>query len=211
MGAYGYRGFYERKPRFLQSVPYAAANLRRLQSAGLPVDLPELARVFERIAEEWSAPASESEVGAGLTVQVHSFSFRRGYPEDVTGHGGFVFDCRALPNPGRLAEFQTSTGRGRDVAEFLEAEPALGPFWEHVKELTEAQVEAFLARRFASLSVAFGCTGGQHRSVYMAERLGRHLASRFPEVRVRVEHREEPYWPTAPAAAETTAATSWMP
>ena len=122
-----------------------------------------------------------------------------------------MFDCRALPNPGRLPEFRTSTGRGRDVAEFLEAQPALDLFWEHVRELTEAQVEAFLGRRFTSLSVAFGCTGGQHRSVYMAERLGRHLAARFPEARVRVEHREEPYWPAAPAAAETTAATTWMP
>jgi len=211
MGAYGYRGFYERKPRFLQSVPYAAANLRRLLQSGLPVELPELARMFERIAEEWGASPASGEDGAGLTVQVHSFSFRRGYPEDVGGHGGFVFDCRALPNPGRIEEYRASTGRGRDVADFLEAEPDLRPFWDHVRALVEAQVEVFRARGFSSLAVAFGCTGGQHRSVYLAEKLARHLGSRYPDIKVRVAHREEPYWPSGDAAAEATAATTWMP
>jgi aminoglycoside/choline kinase family phosphotransferase len=211
MGAYGYRGFFERKPRFLQSVPYAAANLRRLLDAGLPVELPELSRTFERIAEEWGAPASGTQDGTGLTVQVHSFSFRRGYPEDVGGHGGFVFDCRALPNPGRHEEYRRSTGRGADVAAYLEAEPETGPFWDHVRGLVEAQIEVFLTRGFSSLSVAFGCTGGQHRSVYLAEKLARHLGARHPDVKVRVAHREEPYWPSAEAPAETAAAATWMP
>jgi RNase adaptor protein for sRNA GlmZ degradation len=177
----------------------------------MPVDLPELSKTFERIAEEWGAPPSGTQDGTGLTVQVHSFSFRRGYPEDVGGHGGFVFDCRALPNPGRHEEYRRSTGRGADVAAYLEAEPETGPFWDHVRGLVEAQIEVFLTRGFSSLSVAFGCTGGQHRSVYLAEKLARHLGARHPDVKVRVAHREEPYWPSAEAPAETAAAATWMP
>jgi RNase adaptor protein for sRNA GlmZ degradation len=97
------------------------------------------------------------------------------------------------------------------VADFLEAEPDLRPFWDHVRALVEAQVEVFRARGFSSLAVAFGCTGGQHRSVYLAEKLARHLGSRYPDIKVRVAHREEPYWPSGDAAAEATAATTWMP
>jgi hypothetical protein len=211
MGAYGYRGFFERKSRFLQSVPYAAANIRRLLERGLPVALPELERAFGRIVREWAAPPSPDADVSGLTVHVHSFSYRRGYPEDVGGHGGgFVFDCRALPNPGRLEEYRSATGRTAAVAGFLEAEPGFAPFWESVRTLVDGQVDVYRERGFTSLSIAFGCTGGQHRSVYLAERLGRHLESRFPDVRVRIAHREEDYWP-AEAGRETTAAATWMP
>jgi RNase adaptor protein for sRNA GlmZ degradation len=97
------------------------------------------------------------------------------------------------------------------VAAYLEAEPELAPFWNHVRGLVEAQVEVFLDRGFSSLSVAFGCTGGQHRSVYLSEKLARHLGSRHPDVKVRVAHREEPYWPSAETPAETAAAATWMP
>jgi aminoglycoside/choline kinase family phosphotransferase len=211
MGAYGYRGFFERKPRFLQSVPYAAANIRRLLEEGLPVELPELRRAFERVVADWAAPPPGEESPAGLTVRIQSFSYRRGYPEDVEGHGGgFVFDCRALPNPGRLEEFAGATGRTEAVARYLESEPALGLFWESVRSLVDAQIAAYRERRFTSLAIAFGCTGGQHRSVYLAERLARHVASRFPEVRVRLVHREEPHWPS-PRAVEPAAAATWMP
>ncbi|HJR52911.1 MAG TPA: RNase adapter RapZ [Gemmatimonadota bacterium] len=211
MGAYGYRGFFERKPRFLQSVPYAAANIRRLLEEGLPVELPELARAFERIVAEWAAPPPGDESASGLTVRVQSFSYRRGYPEDVEGHGGgFVFDCRALPNPGRLEEFAGATGRTETVARFLESEPGFEPFWNSVRSLVDAQIEVYRERRFTSLAIAFGCTGGQHRSVYLAEKLARHIESRFPDVRVRLVHREEPYWPS-PRAEESTAAATWMP
>jgi aminoglycoside/choline kinase family phosphotransferase len=212
MGAYGYRGFFERKPRFLQSVPYAATNIRRLLEQGLPVGLPELERAFERIVDEWAAPPSGEVASAGLTVHVHSFSYRRGYPQDVGGHGGgFVFDCRALPNPGRLEEYRTSTGRADAVARYLEAEPGFGPFWESVRTLVDAQVDVYRERGFTSLSIAFGCTGGQHRSVYLAEKLARHLEAGYPDMRVRIAHREETYWPAAEADQETTAAATWMP
>ncbi|HET6618090.1 MAG TPA: RNase adapter RapZ [Gemmatimonadota bacterium] len=212
LGAYGYRGFFERKPRFLQSVPYAAANIRRLLDQGLPIALPELEAAFGNIVADWAGPPESEAEGTGLTVHVESFSYRRGFPEDVAGHGGgFVFDCRALPNPGRLEEFRNSTGRSESVARFLEAEPGLEPFWDHVRGLVETQVEVYRSRGFTSLSIAFGCTGGQHRSVYFAEKLARHLATRFPDIRVRLHHREEPYWPAVEAGRPSAAAATWMP
>ena len=194
MGAYGYRGFFERKPRFLQSVPYAAGNIREILDEGLPIALPEVESVFRRIAEEWAHEAVEPEGGAGLTVLVHSFSYKRGYPEDVGHGGGFVFDCRALPNPGRLAEFAGLCGLDASVVGYLEQQAALEPYWASVRTLTENQIVTYLARGFTGLSVAFGCTGGQHRSVYLAERLGSWLRERFPQIQVRVLHREEPFW-----------------
>jgi len=211
MGAYGYRGFFERKPRFLQSVPYAAANIRRMLEDRLPVELPELRRSFERIVADWAAPPRGDDSAAGLTIRVQSFSYRRGYPEDLEGHGGgFVFDCRALPNPGRLEEFGMATGRTEAVARFLESEPGFLPFWESVRTLVDAQIDVYRARRFTSLAIAFGCTGGQHRSVYLAEKLARHIESRYPDVHVRLVHREEPHWPS-PRSGEPTAAATWMP
>jgi len=198
MGAYGYRGFFERKPRFLASVPYAARNLERLLDAGLPLALPELETVFRRIVEEWAGDRPDD--GDGLTVLVHSFSYRRGYPHDLTGHGGgYVFDCRALPNPGRLEEHRDTTGLDPEVAAWLEARSELEPFWEHTRALVDAQVDRYLERDFSRLTVCYGCTGGQHRSVYLAERLAHHLRERG-DLAVRVVHREAPSWPRRPAA-----------
>ncbi len=208
MGAYGYRGFFERKPRFLQSVPYAAANVRALVEGGLPVALPEVEAAFHRIAGEWAHEAVEADGAGGLTVHVTSFSYRRGYPHDLAGHGGgFVFDCRALPNPGRLPEFADRCGLDVPVAEYLERQEALEPYWSSVRTLAESQVETYLGRGFNSLSVAFGCTGGQHRSVYLAERLAGWLRERFPQIQVRLLHREEPFWRGARRAGEATAST----
>ncbi|HUP00057.1 MAG TPA: RNase adapter RapZ [Gemmatimonadota bacterium] len=195
MGAYGYRGFFERKPRFLESVPYAADNIRGLLAAGLPIRLPEIETTFHRIVEEWAHAPGEPGAEPGLTVHVQSFSYKRGYPQDTGGHGGgFVFDCRALLNPGRLPEFETMCGRDAGVVEWIESHTEVAPYWENIQALSEAQVEAYLAREFTSLSIAFGCTGGRHRSVYLAERLARHLAERFPQIQVRLVHHEEPHW-----------------
>jgi aminoglycoside/choline kinase family phosphotransferase len=207
LGAYGYRGFFERKPRFLQSVPYAAANLRKVLEKGLPIALPELETAFLRVAEAWAHDAVEPEAGRGLTVLVHSFSYRRGYPEDLSGHGGgFVFDCRALSNPGRLPEYSGLCGLDAPVVSYLEGQPVLATYWENVRSLVEGQVDTYLARGFTNLSIAFGCTGGQHRSVYLADRLGRWLRERFPQIQVQVLHREEPFWQrTAPSPAVTPA------
>ena len=195
LGAYGYRGFYERKPRFLQSVPFAARNLERLLTNGLPLEVPEMEQVFERIVDQW-AHRHEPDAPGGLTLRIQSFSYKRGYPDDAAGHGGgFVFDCRALPNPGRMLEYRTQSGLDGPVIRFLEGREELTSFWKNVRGIVDAQVEEYLRRGFESLTVTFGCTGGQHRSVYLAERLASHVRSRFPDVHVRVAHREKDRWP----------------
>ncbi|HET7230096.1 MAG TPA: RNase adapter RapZ, partial [Longimicrobium sp.] len=137
MGAYGYRGFFERKPRFLQSVPQAVRNLERILETGfVPVELPELRAVFERICASRSLRKSQPKAPPGLTVQVGSFSFKGGYPEDTGGHGGgFVFDVRAIHNPGRYAEYSPLCGCDEPVIEFLDGMPEVHEFWEHVSAL----------------------------------------------------------------------------
>jgi aminoglycoside/choline kinase family phosphotransferase len=190
MGAYGYRGFFERKRRFLESVPAAARNLEELLAAGLPLPLPELEAVFRRIVERWAPAARDAAPPSPLVVLVQSFSYRDGYPPDVEGHGGgFVFDCRALPNPHHVPVLRDLTGEAAAVADFLERTGEVQEFWESVRALTDAQVERYVARGFSSLTVSFGCTGGRHRSVYLAAKLAAHLRQRFPHVGVRLEHR----------------------
>src|SRR5262245_7141943 len=205
MGAYGYRGLFERKPRFLQSVPHAARNLAVMLDRGLPIALPELEAVFGRIVNAFAGSAHSTPV-QGLTVRIVSFSYRGGYPEDGTGHGGgYVFDCRALPNPGRQPEFAGVSGLDPEVIAFLENESDVHPFWDRVRTLVDAHVEDFRRRRFSDLSVAFGCTGGQHRSVYFAERLGKHLRARYPDVAVNIKHREAHSWKTAATVSSAAA------
>jgi aminoglycoside/choline kinase family phosphotransferase len=192
MGAYGYRGFYERKPRFLTSVPYAVANIASLLERGLDVDVPELEAVLRRVVERPDLARTEA-AEPGLTVTIGSFSYKRGIPADDTSHGGgFVFDCRAITNPGRREEYRDRTGLDPAVVAFLDDLPESAAFWESVRTLVDASVDTYLGRGFESLTVRFGCTGGQHRSVHFAEKLARHLE---PRVRVRVEHRERQHWP----------------
>jgi aminoglycoside/choline kinase family phosphotransferase len=213
MGAYGYRGFFERKPRFLQSVPYAAQNLAGILEQGLPVHLPELEGIFQRIVDEWHPHGRRTtDEGVGLQVRIGSFSYKEGYPRDEAGHGGgFVFDCRAIPNPGRHLEYSEKTGRDKDVIAYIERWPESEAFWRNVRELVDAQVQEYARRGFTSLSVHFGCTGGRHRSVYFAERLARHLTGIFPDVRVRLEHREASSWATAPEARTVDDVPSALP
>lgn len=210
MGTYGFRGLFEKRARFVRNVPAAAASLRDLTRGGLPVPLPELASVFGHITSRWGASEPETAeavepapAGAveptpdepGLTVHLYSFSYRGGYPEDTSGHGGgFVFDCRSLPNPGREEAYREMSGLDAAVVRYLEREAAVGTFWENARAMVDAGVKAYLQRGFSDLSVAYGCTGGQHRSVYFVERTARYLKERFPEVDVRVRHREAPLW-----------------
>jgi aminoglycoside/choline kinase family phosphotransferase len=195
MGAYGYRGFYERKTHFLQSVPYAIRNLERLlQDGGLPVALPALKEALQRIVAS-TRLREIAPVSAGLGVRIESFSYQQGYPVDDSGHGGgFVFDCRALPNPGREVRFAGLTGRDPAVVAWLEQHEETGRFLAEVGALLEPTLETYRRRNFTYLAVAFGCTGGQHRSVYCAEALAQALRGR-PGITVEVHHREAGRWP----------------
>jgi aminoglycoside/choline kinase family phosphotransferase len=189
MGAFGYRGFFERKRRFLESVPYAARNLDSLLDAGLPIALPELERVFRRIADRWARPDALGETLSDLTVLVQSFSYKDGYPTDMEGHGGgFVFDCRALPNPHDRPELRELTGDADDVVDWLERSERVQEFWENVRGIVDAHVADYVGRAFSSLTVSFGCTGGQHRSVFMAGKLAEYLCGRYPHISVRLSH-----------------------
>jgi len=190
LGAYGFRGFYERKAHFLQSVPYALKNLRwLLHNVELPIPLPALMNAFKSMvgSEKLQSVASETE---NLTVRIMSFSFHRGLPEDETGNGGgFVFDGRSLPNPGREERFKALTGKDAPVIEYLNQAEGVRQFLAHVGSLVDASVSNFQSRGFKNLMVSFGCTGGQHRSVYLAEQLAKHLRGRSG-VDVELHHRE---------------------
>jgi aminoglycoside/choline kinase family phosphotransferase len=190
LGAYGFRGFYQRKPHFLESVPYALKNIRwLLHNVKLPVALPTLAAAFQSMlaSPKLQAGASSSEK---LTVRVVSFSFHRGLPEDESGNGGgFVFDARSIPNPGREERFQALTGRDAPVIEYLEQQESARQFFANAMALVEASVSDYRQRGFKHLMVSFGCTGGQHRSVYFAEQAARRLRERG-DVEVVLEHRE---------------------
>ena len=190
LGAYGFRGFYERKVHFLQSVPYALKNLRWLvHHVTLPIALPALMDAFQGMlaSEELQSYGSSSE---GLTVRIFSFSFHGPTPVDKTGNGGgFVFDARSLPNPGREERFRALTGKDAAVIEYLNREESVHQFFSNVLALVDAGVTKYLSRGFNSLMVSFGCTGGQHRSVYLAEQLANHLRVR-DGVKVEVRHIE---------------------
>lgn len=190
LGAYGFRGFYERKTHFLESVPYALKNLRWLAAnVKLPIALPALMEALDRIATS-DKLAGLAAAAAPLTVRIFSFSFHQSMPVDSSGHGGgFVFDARSLPNPGREERFRAFTGKDTSVIEYLEREDSVRQYREHAFALVDASVAAYQARGFSSLMVSFGCTGGQHRSVYLAEQLARHLRGRAG-VEVIMRHQE---------------------
>lgn len=194
LGAYGYRGLYERKPYFIESIPLALANLHRLveNHTDLLIELPELHRIAQQLSSIQSITSIHSNSSDSLTVTVTSFSFKQGLPDDPSGNGGgHIFDCRALPNPGRYPEYKCYTGKDRPVIEFLQREPAVDEFLANVKGIVAQSVDKYLERRFTNLMVSFGCTGGQHRSVYFAEQTAAWLRHTYPQVNVVVKHREQ--------------------
>jgi aminoglycoside/choline kinase family phosphotransferase len=201
MGAYGYLGLYGRKPQFLARIPPAIRQLEGLLETGfLPIEVPELRRTFERLVAHESLRAEPPPPSKRLTVRVGSFSYKRGIPVDPSGHGGgFAFDCRALPNPGRLAEFAGLSGLDPSVSGWLREQSAVEPFFQNALGLVEAQVRTYAARGFDSLAVHFGCTGGQHRSVHLAERMAGTLEERFPDIDVPLDHAEWMHWPATAA------------
>lgn len=188
LGAYGFRGYFERKPHFLQSIPFAIENLSQLLVQEF-TEYPYLCSVLQRLTE---LPVYQLELNRRkLTVQVTSFSYKKGIPEDPSGNGGgYVFDCRAIHNPGKYDAYKQLTGRDEPVIRFLEEDGEILTFLEHVYALADAHVQRFLERGFTHLSIHFGCTGGQHRSVYAAEHTARHIHEKFG-IKVELIHREQ--------------------
>jgi len=190
LGAYGFRGFYERKVHFLQSVPYALKNLRWLAThVKLPIALPALMEALQGISasEKLQGRSSSAE---GLTVRIFSFSFHRPIPVDETGNGGgFVFDSRSLQNPGREEQFRSMTGKDAAVIDYLNQQESVHQYLAGVQSLVDSSVSSYQRRGFRNLMVSFGCTGGQHRSVYLAEQLAKHLRA-ITGVEVVVRHME---------------------
>lgn len=190
LGAYGYRGLIQKKAHFVTSIPLALDNLRDLINDGALSCFSELDRVCREIVND--ARFLKNASAGVLTVEVFSFSYKKGYPEDLSGNGGgFMFDCRALHNPGRYDQYKQLTGLDDEVIEFLEEKGEIQSFLKSAWELTDSAVHRYLKRGFTSLQIGFGCTGGRHRSVYSAEHTAEHIAQEFPEAIVIVNHREQ--------------------
>lgn len=188
MGAYGYRGYFEKKDYFVRSIPLAVANLRNiLKMHQFPIDIPELNKVWNAIAHHEDFIPREDK----LTVRVFSFSYKKGIPPDKSGNGGgFVFDCRALPNPGRYEQYKMLNGKDKPIIDYLEEKPEVERYIDHVKALVCPAVENYIERGFNHLMVNFGCTGGQHRSVYCAERMAAYIRQNY-DCRVVLRHIEQ--------------------
>ena len=188
LGAYGFRGYFEKKPHFIQSVPYAIENLRQLLRDEYP-EYPYLCSVLRELTElkQFKDELKKRQ----LTVKVMSFAYKKGIPDDPTGNGGgYVFDCRAVNNPGKYERYKPFTGLDEPVIRFLEEDGEIFPFLEHAYALVDASVKRYMERGFSNLSVCFGCTGGQHRSVYSAQHTAEHLNRKFG-VKVVLIHREQ--------------------
>jgi aminoglycoside/choline kinase family phosphotransferase len=192
LGAYGFRGLIQKKSHFIESIPYALKEIQALAQAQPLKDYPELQHIlqqFNKIEQRYQA-ILQPPTGM-LTVTVNSFSFRKGYPSDFSGNGGgFVFDCRALPNPGREPEFKTKTGRDWEVIDYLMAKPPVHVFLDHVKSIVGQSVENYKERHFSNLMVSFGCTGGQHRSVFFAQTIYEWLKATYPDIHLVLNHIE---------------------
>lgn len=195
LGAYGFRGLFERKAQFLTSIPLALTNLKWFfnnQSLGIAV--PEFNKVLELCVSDevikQFTPLQATEQ-TPLIVKINSFSYLNGIPADESGNGGgFVFDCRGITNPGRLEEFKTLNGRDKSVKDFIEQQTKMTEFLNSVFDIVDITVEDYIRRGFDSLMVSFGCTGGQHRSVYAADALARHLRNKF-KVKIELNHIEQ--------------------
>ena len=198
LGAYGFRGYFERKKYFLDSIPHAIDNLRTLLDARVAAPYPYMSSILSQVVEKLSAPAPDTQKsiskydGQGtLTVRINSFSYKKGIPEDPSGNGGgYVFDCRGTHNPGRYEPYKKLTGLDEPVIRFLEQDGEILTFLEHIYTLADTHTARYIERGFTSLMFSFGCTGGQHRSVYCAQHLAEHLHERFG-IKVILNHREQ--------------------
>jgi aminoglycoside/choline kinase family phosphotransferase len=195
LGAYGFRGLFERKAHFLISIPLGLRNLKNfLFIKEVGIQLPEFDRLLNLIIEDEIIGRFEplrADANTPLVVHINSFSYPRGIPVDPYGNGGgFIFDCRAILNPGRLPEFKTQTGKDKEVRDFLEQQTRMPEFLNGVYNLVDISVQDYIHRGFSNLMVSFGCTGGQHRSVYAAEALARHLRNKF-NTKIDLHHIEQ--------------------
>ena len=190
-GAYGYRGLYQGKTHFLQSIPYALHTLKGLLAQGnIPISLPSLTNTLERMTDSESLFQRPGDVNPGLTVHIQSFSYKNGIPRDRSIHGGgFVFDCRILPNPGRFPQYSHLTGRDTDVIQFLKKKLEVTQFISNTNKVVDQALKHHQSRNFTDLTVFYGCTGGQHRSVYCAEKLATLLKNRN-NLKINLSHRE---------------------
>jgi len=195
LGAYGFRGIFERKAQFLTSIPLALTNIKWfLGNKNTGIELQEYDRILNLIVKDEvinkfrPLQANES---TPLVVTINSFSYlKSGYPKEKSQNGGgFVFDCRGLMNPGRFEEYKAITGRDKAVIDFLEQQTSMPEFMNSVYTIVDISVENYIQRNFSSLTISFGCTGGQHRSVYAAEALARYLRNKF-KVKIQMNHVE---------------------
>lgn len=189
LGAYGFRGLLQKKAHFIESISYAVDELtKQTEALKLPFVTPELDSVFSQFYKLHDKYKKEEY--NGLTVTISSFSFRDGgCPVDFSGNGGgFVFDCRILPNPGRIDMFKSHTGLDKDVQEFIEKIPEAMDFFSHVKEMVTLGIDTYRTRGFNNLMINFGCTGGQHRSVYFAQKTAEYLVGKYSDVKVVLRH-----------------------
>lgn len=185
LGAYGYRGLWEKKKHFIDSIPPAIDNLRKEIDKGTCDDYPYLKQVCQHIIS-WQDSKPKPRGG----IRVYSFSFKKGIPQDSTGNGGgYVFDCRASNNPGRYDEYKPLTGLDQPVIDFLEKDGEILSFLDSIYPIADFHVHRWLDRGFSDLMFCFGCTGGRHRSVYSAQHLAEHIHEKFG-VEVYLCHRE---------------------
>lgn len=198
LGAYGFRGLFERKAHFLTSIPLALENLKWfINNQGFGISVPEFKRVLEicisdEVINEYTPVKATDETP--LLVTINSFSYRKGIPIDVTENGGgFVFDMRGIFNPGRFEDYKKFSGLDKTVKDFLEQQTEMPVFLNGVYSIIDISVTEYIKRGFASLMINFGCTGGQHRSVYAAEAIARHLRNKF-NVKVQLSHNNKENW-----------------
>ena len=190
LGAYGFRGWVEHKANFVTSIPAAISELKDMMTEGF-AEYPYLTQVLRDLVELPRFAKDDRPEGI-LEVKVYSFSYMKGIPHDPSGNGGgYVFDCRSIHNPGRYEPYRKLTGRDEPVIKFLEDDGEITEFLSHVYAVVDAHVETYRRRGFSNLMVCFGCTGGQHRSVYSAEHVAAHLSQKYPDIRVRLIHREQ--------------------
>ncbi|MCP4553434.1 MAG: phosphotransferase [Bacteroidetes bacterium] len=193
MGAYGFRGLIEKRTHFIESLPLAIDSLKNLISHFTFInEMPELNKCILMLARE----NQEIKRRSRLLLKIKSFAYKAGIPADNTSHGeGFVFDCRSLPNPGRLKKYQYLSGQDNIVANYLKEHAEVFSFLDHVYRLVDGSIDNYIERDFTNLNVNFGCTGGQHRSVFFAESLKTHIETNY-QINVELTHTQKPNWIT---------------